>query len=61
MKSTKPKAGRKPSEAQYRRALIALAIGYAPEIYPCHHCGWPVIHGYCCQICGSVNPSGSDA
>ena len=26
------------------------------KIYPCRHCGGPVINGYCCKRCGAVDP-----
>jgi hypothetical protein len=33
-----------------------LARGYCPTIRPCKDCGHPVISGYCCDFCNSVNP-----
>jgi len=36
------------------------ARGYCPPIYPCVHCGNPVISGYRCDCCGSSNPSGTE-
>jgi hypothetical protein len=39
-KQPKPKP---PSETGYRRAEIALALSYCPEIHPCRDCQWPVI------------------
>lgn len=33
-----------------------LARSYAPEIYPCAKCNWPVVSGYCCHYCGTNNP-----
>jgi hypothetical protein len=46
----------RPSEDEFRRAMIAKAIGFCPPIYPCANCGWPVITGYCCLYCGSTRP-----
>jgi len=50
---------RRPSPAQYDLMKTELALEYTPRIYPCVECGWPVITGYCCTMCGSGNPSGS--
>lgn len=33
-----------------------LAIDFCPPINPCRDCGNPVIKGYCCTFCGSVDP-----
>lgn len=33
-----------------------LARSFAPRIKPCNDCGQPVVDGYCCNFCGSVNP-----
>jgi hypothetical protein len=33
-----------------------LARVYCPTIRPCKDCGHPVINGYCCVFCNSVNP-----
>ena len=46
-----------PTEEQYRMARINLALDYAPTIYACKKCGWPVALGYCCGSCGDINPS----
>jgi hypothetical protein len=54
-KRPKPKP-EPPSETGYRRAEIALAIDYCPEIHPCRECRWPVIRGYSCTHCGSGTP-----
>ncbi len=32
-----------------------LARSWVP-IHPCRDCGRPVIEGYCCSFCKSVNP-----
>jgi len=39
---------------------MAMHLGYEVEghaKYPCADCGHPVTHGYCCELCGSVDPS----
>jgi len=46
-----------PSDNTYYREKGKLAINYAPEIYPCQKCGYPVASGYCCTYCGDTNPS----
>ncbi len=33
-----------------------VARSFAPSIYPCAHCDYPVVRGYCCGSCGSSNP-----
>jgi DNA-directed RNA polymerase subunit RPC12/RpoP len=45
-----------PDGRRYRAAMIELALSYAPRMYPCGSCGWPVADGYCCSTCGSDNP-----
>ena len=27
------------------------------NIHPCSDCGRPVIYGYCCEFCGSTDPT----
>ena len=46
-----------PTRMQYYRAEARIGIDFAPNIYPCKKCGWPVIVGYCCTTCGDSNPS----
>ena len=48
------------SEQEYKQAKIDLAFSYAPSIYPCKTCKWPVAKGYCCGYCGDSDPSGED-
>lgn len=45
-----------PTEDQYRTAVVQVALDYCPPIKPCKDCKWPVINGYCCHYCGSVDP-----
>lgn len=52
----KPKKIKPPTRAQYKKAEIELALSYAPNIYACMKCGWPVVSGYCCNTCGDANP-----
>jgi hypothetical protein len=47
----------KPTKEQYQVARARAAISFAPEMYPCKKCGWPVLNGYCCNTCGDTNPS----
>lgn len=46
-----------PSEIEFRSAANAIVWRYAPRIYACKKCGWPVASGYCCGTCGDGNPS----
>lgn len=45
-----------PTLEEYRDKAIAMAFGWAPKIYGCKKCGWPVISGYCCRTCGDFEP-----
>lgn len=45
-----------PSPKEYEEAQVSLALSYAPNMYPCADCKWPVIDGYCCTYCGSSSP-----
>jgi hypothetical protein len=46
-----------PYGREYEDLAYRLARSYCPPIYPCRHCSHPVIQGYCCEHCGSDNPS----
>ncbi len=48
------------SDRTLRRLVCNLAIAYAPEIYRCKRCGYPVISGYCCTHCGDSDPSSNE-
>jgi hypothetical protein len=57
------RSGRKiepPTEEQYRSEKLNLALSYAPQIYSCVKCGWPVAKGYCCNYCGDTDPQSKD-
>ena len=41
---------------QWQRLANQIAREYAPDIYVCAKCQYPVLSGYCCQFCGSNNP-----
>ncbi len=47
----------KPYTQPWERAANRLARNYAPKIYPCAKCSYPVLNGYCCTHCGDTNPS----
>lgn len=53
-KTKKPKP---PTESEYERAAVSLALSYAPRVRQCMKCGWPTLDGYCCNYCGDTNPS----
>lgn len=55
--SPKPK---KPTEAEYKKAACGLAFDFAPRIYPCLKCGWPVAKGFCCGTCGTYDPDSAE-
>lgn len=48
-----------PYTPQWESLANSLARNWVPTIYPCHDCGGPVIKGYVCERCGSVNPEGA--
>lgn len=41
---------------KFERKANALARSYV-QIDQCKKCGNPVVHGYCCGLCGDSNPS----
>ena len=45
-----------PTDKEYKHAKYQLALSALPTIWPCDHCKWPVIRGYCCTYCESSNP-----
>lgn len=45
-----------PTEEEYQRAKLQTALSFAPPIHACKDCQWPVVRGYCCNYCGSVDP-----
>jgi rubrerythrin len=50
----------RPTEKEYREEAIKQAFQFAPRIYACKKCGWPVADGFCCEYCGDINPSSID-
>lgn len=53
----RPKVAPPENDEAYQDAAGVIARGYAPEMYPCKKCGWPVIRGFTCTTCGDDNPS----
>lgn len=45
-----------PASEEWDRIAGDVAMSYCPTIYPCRHCFYPVITGYCCTSCGSAEP-----
>lgn len=45
----------KPYTRNWEKLANELARCYQ-TIVPCSHCGYPVMHGYCCETCKSNNP-----
>ena len=48
---------RRLTEREFERLANILARQYAPPIYACQKCGYPVAKGYVCTHCGDGNPS----
>ena len=53
---TKLKLIKRPTERQFDTSADRLARSFAPKIYECRKCGWPVADGYICMTCGCTNP-----
>lgn len=47
----------KPHSKEWEADAISLLRSYAPSIYPCKKCGYPVATGYCCHWCGDSSPN----
>lgn len=45
-----------PHSEEYERLRIRLLTTWGPPTAPCKDCGGPVIVGYCCDRCGSIEP-----
>lgn len=45
-----------PYDKEWSKEANKIARAYSPRIYPCKNCGAPVLAGYCCNYCDSVNP-----
>ena len=43
---------KKPTKEEYAEARLRDLLNWAPRIYPCEKCGWPVFDGYLCNYCG---------
>ena len=46
-----------PYTPEWELLANRLARSFVHGIYPCKHCGYPVIPGYCCGTCGSSDPA----
>ena len=46
----------KPYGPKWERLADAVARGFAPSLYPCAKCGYPVLSGYCCSGCQTSDP-----
>jgi hypothetical protein len=47
---------RRPTDEEYKAEAIRVRLSYAPRVYACMKCGWPVREGFCCNTCGDNNP-----
>jgi len=45
-----------PTPEEYKREVLSLLQYFAPRIYTCQKCGWPVATGYCCTTCRDTSP-----
>jgi hypothetical protein len=45
-----------PTSKQFEERKLEMLTEWAPQIYTCRHCKWPVMRGYCCNSCGSKAP-----
>ena len=50
----------KPFTTAWCKIAAYVASNYAPQIFPCKECGYPVADGYCCGNCGSAEPGNPD-
>lgn len=48
----------KPYSPKWERVAANLALSYAPGTYSCAACEYPVLKGYCCDFCHTMNPEG---
>ena len=48
----------KADTREWEKQADILARSWAPPINPCVDCGGPVLSGYCCSRCGSIDPNG---
>jgi hypothetical protein len=49
-----------PEDDEWQITAGKVAMSHVGDIYPCQHCGYPVIDGYCCTHCGSADPGEPD-
>ena len=45
-----------PYSNEWMMIADTLRKSFAPPVYPCGTCGYPVIQGFCCSNCHSMNP-----
>ena len=45
-----------PNSEEWEELANQEARNFAPEIYPCGKCNYPVASGYCCNYCGDTDP-----
>lgn len=46
-----------PTEEEYRKRELAIALRHAPTIRPCRKCYSPHAQGYQCEWCNDLDPS----
>jgi hypothetical protein len=44
--------------AKWEQLARNEALAYAPSTYPCAACEYPVLKGFCCGFCQTMNPEG---
>ena len=60
MPDTKKTYEHEPYSNAWENKASEIRRAFAPEIYPCQKCGFPVAKGYCCTNCNDKNPSSKD-
>lgn len=45
-----------PYSDEWEKEAGRVARDFVRPIYPCKHCNHPVITGYCCTTCRSIDP-----
>lgn len=56
MKYAKSNGVKPPTKKEYKEAYLETLETWAPRVYPCRVCRWPVIYGYMCNRCECRNP-----
>ena len=44
---------------KWNKLALSEAMAYAPSTYPCAACEYPVLKGFICGFCQTMNPEGA--